>query len=347
MGRVLEIRSSPHVGSGHSVETIMLHVVLALVPVSAWAVYAFGLAALATLATAVGSCVLFEHLLTRRRGRSAIGDWSAVITGLLLGLTLPPGLPVWMTVVGSAIAMGIGKHLFGGLGYNVLNPALVGRAVLQAAFPVPMTTWFDGFSPARFSALPASTLTPPLLAPTDAAVSTGAVDAVSGATPLAAWKFDGAVADTADLWGGFTSGSTGETAAGLIVLGGLYLVARNFMNWRIPASILVTVAAASALLHAVDASYPSAVFMLGAGGLMLGAVFMASDMVGSPMTNLGCAVYGVLIGALIVVIRLWGGMPEGVMYAILLGNAATPHIDALIQPRVYGTGRRAARGGAS
>lgn len=334
--KVLEIRSSPHVAAGHSVESIMFNVVVALVPAAGWAVYAFGLTALATLATAVASCVLFEHLLSRRRGGgTTVGDWSAVITGLLFGLTLPPGLPLWMTVVGSAIAIGVGKHLFGGLGYNVFNPALVGRAVLQATFPVPMTTWFDGFGAGRFTGVAGSTLTPPFTRPEVA-------DAVSGATPLAAWKFDHEVADATELLLGTTAGSAGETSAVLIAAGGLYLIARNMMNWRIPAAILGTVAAASALLHGIDgAAYPSPQFMLLSGGLMLGAMFMATDMVGSPMTGAGCVVYGALIGALVVVIRLWGGMPEGVMYAVLLGNAATPHIDHLIRPRVYGTGRGA------
>ena len=324
----------------------MFNVVVALLPATGWAIYAFGLTALLTLTTAVVSCVLFEHLLARRGGGpTTVGDWSAVITGLLFGLTLPPSLPLWMTVVGSAIAIGVGKHLFGGLGYNVFNPALVGRAVLQATFPVPMTTWFDGFADDRFGRVATATLTPPFSRP-DVAAAAGdaaAFDAVSGATPLAAWKFDGQVADAADLLTGYTSGSAGETAAGLIALGGLYLIARNMMNWRIPVAILGTVAAMSGLFHALDASYPPAEFMLLSGGLMLGAMFMATDMVGSPMTGLGCVIYGVLIGALVVVIRLWGGMPEGVMYAILLGNAATPHIDHLIRPRVYGTRPRPAR----
>jgi electron transport complex protein RnfD len=165
-----------------------------------------------------------------------------------------------------------------------------------------------------------------------------AYDAVSGATPLASWKFDQTLTNTSDLLLGSISGSTGETCALLIFVGGVYLVARRMMSWRIPVAILATVALLSAILNFIDpARFAGPLFMLFSGGLMLGAVFMATDMVASPMTHRGCILYGVLIGALVVVIRVWGGLPEGVMYAILLGNAVSPHIDNWIQPRVYGT----------
>jgi electron transport complex protein RnfD len=328
--RTLEIRSSPHILSGHSVDTIMFNVVLALLPVSIFAVYAFGAAALLTLSVAVVTCLATEQLACWVGGReSTLGDWSVAITGLLYGLTLPPGLPLWMIAVGGVVAVGLGKALFGGLGCNPFNPALVGRAFLQAAFPVSMTSWIPAFGADRFSSLPASTLTPPFTQAT--------TDGITSATPLALWKFEGQLTDASDMAFGVVSGSTGETSAALILLGGAYLIARNMMNWRIPASILATVAAASGALHLLDPqAYASPLFMLFAGGLMLGALFMASDMVGSPMTGAGCFVYGVLIGVLIVVIRVWGGMPEGVMYAILLGNAVTPHIDQLIRPKIYG-----------
>jgi electron transport complex protein RnfD len=340
LDKTLEIRTSPHVLSGYSVDTIMFNVVLALVPCTLFAVYAFGLAAVLVLSTAIASCLGTEYALARSTGRpSTLGDWSVTITGLLYGLTLPPGLPLWMVAVGGVIAVALGKALFGGLGSNPFNPALVGRAVLQASFPVSMTSWLPAFTADRFVSLPSSTLTWPLTEPV--------YDAVTTATPLAAWKFDGAIAAPQDLALGFIGGSTGETSALLIVLGGLYLIARNLMNWRIPVAILGTVALSSAALQLVDASrYPSPLFMVLSGGLMLGAVFMATDMVGSPMTSTGCVLYGVLIGVLVVVIRVWGGMPEGVMYAILLANAVTPHIDAMIRPRVYGTGRHV-RGRAS
>jgi electron transport complex protein RnfD len=329
-GPILEIRSSPHIQSGHSVEAIMRNVVLALLPVAAFAIFAFGAAALLTLAVAMASCLATEQLLCRLGEReSTLGDWSVAITGLLYGLTLPPSLPLWMVAVGGVVAVGLGKALFGGLGCNPFNPALVGRAFLQAAFPVSMTSWVQAFGADRFTSLPGSTLTPPLSRPL--------YDGVSGATPLALWKFEGRGSDLSDMALGAIAGSTGETSAVLILLGGAYLVARNMMNWRIPLAVLVTVAATSGALHLLDPqTYASPLFMLLSGGLLLGAVFMASDMVGSPMTGTGCIVYGTLIGVIVVVIRTWGGMPEGVMYAILLGNAFTPHIDALFRPKLYG-----------
>lgn len=336
LAKTLEIRTAPHVLSGHSVDTIMFNVVLALLPTSGFAVYAFGLAGALTLFTAVASCVLTEHVLCRLAGRATtVGDWSVAITGLLYGLTLPPGLPVWMTVLGGVVAVALGKALFGGLGFNPFNPALVGRAVLQAAFPVAMTSWLPAFTAGRFATLPASTLTAPF--------STPVYDAVTTATPLAHWKFDHVLTDTTDLAMGFVSGSTGETSAVLILLGGIYLVARNMMSWRIPLALLATVAGLAAILHLLDPGrYAPAGFHLLSGGLMLGAVFMATDMVASPMTALGAYVYGALIGALTLVIRVWGGMPEGVMYAILLGNAVSPLIDQMIRPRPFGAaaGRR-------
>ncbi len=331
VAKTLEITTSPHIRSDNRVDQIMLHVVLALLPAAAFSVYVFGWAALLTLTVATGSCVLVEHLLCVAAKRpTTVGDWSVTITGLLYGLTLPPALPLWMTVVGAVVAVGLGKAIFGGLGGNPFNPALIGRAFLQAAFPVAMTSWMPAFPQGRFTGLPSSTAAFPFTTPV--------FDAMSGATPLSAWKFDRVAANTGDLVLGMTSGSTGETSAVLLLAGGLYLAARKMMNWRIPAAIFATVFVLSALFHAVDPTrYPSALFMLFSGGLVLGAVFMATDMVASPMTSLGCVLYGVLIGALVVVIRLWGGMPEGVMYAILLANALSPHIDQWIQPRVYGT----------
>jgi len=338
LSKTLEIRTSPHILSGYDVDTIMFNVVLALLPTALWAIYAFGLAAVLVLGTAVGSCLLTERVACGIAGKaSTLGDWSAAITGLLYGLTLPPCLPLWMVAVGGIVGVGLGKALFGGLGYNAFNPALVGRAFLQAAFPVAMTSWIPGFGAGRFTSLPSSTLTLPFSEPV--------YDAVSGATPLALWKFDRVLTDAGELAMGFVSGSAGETSGVLILLGGAYLVARNMMNWRIPASVLLAVAALSGILHWSDPqSYASPIFMLFSGGLMLGAIFMATDMVASPMTSLGCTVYGALIGVLVVVIRVWGGMPEGVMYAILLANAVSPHIDRLIRPTVYGSaGREAPR----
>lgn len=329
--RTLQIRTSPHIASGASVELIMRNVVFALLPVAAFAIYSFGLAALLTLATATLACVATEHLLCRLAATpSTVNDWSAVITGLLYGLTLPPALPLWMVVVGGFVGVAMGKFLFGGLGYNAFNPALVGRAFLQAAFPVAMTTWTPALAAERFTSIPGASLTAPLAAPL--------YDGASGATPLSRLKFDGQLTDTPDLLLGLTSGSTGETCALLILAGGCYLAARKMLDWRIPVAIFTTVALLSWGFHALDpARYPPPGFMLFSGGLMLGAVFMATDMVASPITHAGCVIYGALIGLLITVIRFWGGMPEGVMYAILLGNALSPHIDGLVQPRVFGS----------
>lgn len=329
--QTLNISTSPHLSKGVSTETIMLHVVLAMMPMVGFAIYSFGFNAALVIGTATASCVLTEHVLCRvSKKPTTITDWSAVITGVLLGLILPPTFPLWMTFMGGVIAIGMGKFLFGGLGYNVFNPALVGRAVLQAAFPVAITTWYDALDPNRFSTISSSVLTFPFMEPV--------VDGTSGATPLSAFKFEGIMTDSSELALGLVSGSAGETSAVLILLGGLYLSIRNFMNWRIPLSILVTVAVFSGILFWIDPiKYPSPMFMLFSGGLMLGAVFMASDMVASPITSLGVVIYGAIIGILVVVIRIWGGLPEGVMYAILLGNAISPHIDRLIRYRVYGT----------
>ncbi len=335
--KTLELRTSPHLLSGYAVDTIMFNVIVALAPAALFAFYAFGWAAVAVLATATLTCVATEALVARASGRaSTVGDWSAAVTGLLYGLTLPASLPLWMVVIGGVVSMVVGKLLFGGLGQNPFNPALVGRAVMQATFPVAMTTWLPPFAAGRFAGLPGSLLTLPFAQPV--------YDAATQATPLAAWKFGRQATGAADLALGFVGGSAGETSALLLLLGGVYLVARNMMSWRTPVAIFASVAAVSGLLHLADpARYAGPLFHLFAGGLVLGAVFMATDMVTSPITRGGCWLYGALIGVLVVVIRVWAGMPEGVMYAILLGNAAAPHLDNLIRPRVYGT-RRAGAG---
>jgi electron transport complex protein RnfD len=351
--RTLEIGSSPHIVRGRSVDVIMRNVVWALLPTTAFGIWAFGWAGLLTLATALGSCLATEQVACRLAGRaSTIPDGSVAITGLLYGLTLPPALPLWMVAVGGVFGVAVGKALFGGLGANAFNPALVGRAFDQAAFPVAMTTWAPAFAGDRFVSIPASTLTLPFAQPaasTFAAVNeaTG-VDGFTGATALSAWKFDRIATDPADAALGLIAGSTGETCALLILLGGLYLAARGMMSWRIPVAVLGAAFLLAGALHLADpGTYASPLFHLATGGLMLGAVFMATDMVASPMTHLGLWLYGGLIGVLAIMIRTWGGMPEGVMYAILLANAVAPLIDRVIQPRVYGTGRAVAARGSS
>lgn len=330
--QVLHIRTSPHLKKPMSTEVIMRHVVWSLIPVMAFAVYSFGLSGLLLILTTTLACVGTEYMLYgKKEGPKAISDWSAVLTGILLGLTLPPSFPLWMAFIGGMVAIALGKYVFGGLGQNLFNPALVGRAVLQAAFPVAITTWTDSMRPDRFSHLFASSLTPPFLEPIK-------TDAISGATPLSAFKFDHALTQISDLATGFTSGSLGETSAILILLGGLYLAIRKMLNWRIPIGIIGSVFIFTSILYAVDPGrYPSPDFMIFSGGLMLGAVYMATDMVSSPMNQTGTWIYSVAIGALIVIIRVWGGLPEGVMYAILLGNALAPILDKMLKHRVYGT----------
>ncbi len=337
----IELRTSPHIRRPISTDVIMKNVVYALLPLVAFAVYAFGWSALLLIATCTAVCVLCEHAACAlNKKETTIADWSAVITGILLALTLPPAFPLWMAAAGSAFAMFVGKLMFGGLGCNTFNPALVGRAFLQATFPAAITTWSPAFDPQRFSNCFPATLTPPFLKPLSALLTT---DGLSGATPLGAWKFDHVFNNSAaSLFMGTTAGSAGETSAILILLGGAYLIYRGMMDWRIPAGVLGSAAALSAIFYFADAGkYPSPVFMLFSGGLMLGAVFMATDMVGSPVTSVGVWIYGALIGCVTIIIRLKGGLPEGMMYAILLGNALTPLIDMYTQPRVFGAKKKA------
>lgn len=325
----LIVTASPHLRPADSTPRIMWNVVYSLVPVLVASAWFFGVSALLVCAAATLGAVLTERAFGRR---GALGDGSAAITGILLGLSLPAGMPLWMVFVGGAFAIGFGKAVWGGLGQNVFNPALVGRAFLQGAFPVAITTWptvGGGFWSLKGD-LFAAPFTHPI------------VNAVTSATPLGLLKFEGKGTALANLIIGNTGGSVGETAALIILAGGAYLALRNYLNWRIPASILLTVAVLSGIIHAVDPHKPDAMFMLFSGGLMLGAVYMATDMVTSPVTNLGRWIFGVGIGALVVVIRIWGGLPEGVMYAILFGNALVPFINRATQPRVFGTAKRGA-----
>ncbi|MBA1444254.1 MAG: RnfABCDGE type electron transport complex subunit D [Chromatiales bacterium] len=336
----IELRTTPHSHAAGDVVKIMRNVIYALLPIAGFAIWQFGLSVLALLITVTLSCLLTERFFNwMGSGYNSLGDWSATITGILLALTLPPAFPLWMGAVAGFAAISLGKALFGGLGMNVLNPALVGRAFVQAAFPVAITTWTPAFFDGRFSQFAPSTLALPFLRPpsVDSWVELLQVDAFSGATPLALHKFEGIQTDTIELLTGMTTGSAGETSALLILVCGLYLAFRRMLDWRIPLTVMGGVALTSVLLSLVDPERaPDAIFMLLSGGLMLGAWFMASDMVGSPVTPLGILIYGLLIGSLTVVIRVYGGLTEGVMYAILLGNAATPLIEQITQPRVFG-----------
>lgn len=325
----LIVTASPHLAPRDSTPRIMWHVVGSLVPVIGAAAWFFGVSALWQVAT----CALVAIVLERWVGRGdTVEDGSALITGILLGLSLPAGLPLWMSGLGAAFAIVFGKLIWGGLGFNVFNPALLGRAFLQAAFPVAITTW-----PAQagaFLALRGDLFAFPFTHPR--------TDAVTAATPLGLLKFEGKGTPLVDLVVGNTGGSVGETAALVILASGIYLAVRGYLNWRIPAGVLLTVAALSALLHLMDPRKPDAMFMLMSGGLMLGAVFMATDLVTSPVTNRGRWVFACGIGVLVVIIRIWGGLPEGVMYAILFMNALVPFINRATQPRVFGTHLRKA-----
>jgi len=336
----IDIRTSPYIRKAPTVAQIMCHVVYALLPLAAYAIYQFGLSALALLVVTILACIGTEQFFCWMSDKkSTIGNFSAVVTGLLLAMTLPPGFPLWMGAVAGFTAIAMGKTLFGGLGFNVFNPALVGRAFVQAAFPVSITTWTPALATDRFVEFIPSTLALPFMKPLPTAEwSTQiAVDGFTGATPLALMKFQGIMVNTYDLFFGLVEGSTGETSSALILLCGAYLVYKKMLDWRIPAAVLFGAAVTTEIFYLMDAShYPSPAFMLCSGGLMFAAVFMASDMVASPVTPLGIFVFGCLVGFLTVIIRLFGGLTEAVMYAILFGNAATPIIESYTQPRIYG-----------
>jgi len=319
------VTTHPHLGAGDTTPRIMWTVTGTLAPVVGASVWFFGPSALLVISAAVVGAVATEALFV---GRRRIRDGSALITGVLLGLTLPAGLPLWMAFLGGAVAIGLGKLIFGGLGQNIFNPALVGRAFLQAAFPVAVTTWPEAGG--SWWALRGDNLALPFMSPDFA-------HTVTAATPLGLMKFEGEGTPVVNLLVGSTGGSLGETAGVLILLCGVYLAARNYLNWRIPVGILGTVAVLAWLLHAMDpARYPDVMFTLFSGGLVLGAVYMATDMVTAPVTNLGCWLFAIGIAVLTVIIRSWGGLPEGVMYAILFMNAFVPAINRFTQPRPFG-----------
>jgi len=300
------ISPGPHLWRGLSVSKIMYSVVLALIFPSAAGVYFFGYHALSVIATSIATAVLTEYIAKRLRKRSFSMDGSAVVTGLLLALILPPMTPLWMVVIGSAFSIGIVKEAFGGLGHNIFNPALGGRAFMTACFPAEMTAWV---LPMGFAA-----------------------DAVTCATPLNE-GFVGPI-DNLSLYRmlfiGNVGGSIGETSVLLILVGGLLLLALGIISWRIPVAYIGTVALLTFALG------QDAIFHILAGGLMLGAFFMATDYVTSPITNKGRIIFCVGAGILTVLIRLFGGMPEGVCFSILFMNAITPLIDRYVKVRPYG-----------
>lgn len=310
MGELLIVSSSPHIRDGSSVRRIMLDVIIALVPASLFACYIFGFPACQTILSGVTSAVVTEWVLHKLTGRvPPISDMSAAVTGLLLALCLPPTVPWWLPAVGSFIAIAIAKFPFGGLGYNPFNPAHIGRAFLLASWPVLMTTWKW---------------------PTVSLPGAPNVDAVSSATALSMMKYTEVMVPYPNLFFGNVAGSTGETSAVALLIGAAYLIYRQVIDWRIPASYLAVVAVLAALFG------QSPMFHLLAGGLILGAFYMATDYSTTPVTPKGRITFGIGCGLITIMIRLFGGYPEGVCYAILIMNAATPLIDRFTRPRVFG-----------
>jgi len=323
----LLIQPAPLLHQEMSTPQAMRDVWYALTPATLAGIWFFGMGGLLVLLATVAGAVMIEWVFAEpERRRGLIGDGSAILTGWLLGLTLPPALPMWMAFIGGAVAVGVGKTMWGGLGANIFNPALVGRAFLLATFPIAMTTWTI---PEGFFDVPSTVLAMPFMQ--------AQLDAVTQASPLGLMKFE--YQDTAfmQLLIGNTSGSLGETSGLLLILGGLYLWKRRDLDWRIPVSILLTVFVFASILYLIDAErYPGPLFSIFSGGMLLGAIYMATDPVTSPLTPKGTWIFGIGIGVLVILIRVFGGFPEGMMYAILLMNAATPLIDRYTQPRVFG-----------
>jgi Na+-translocating ferredoxin:NAD+ oxidoreductase subunit D len=327
--KLLTLSLPPHSHDGTSIPSLMYCVAAALTPALAASVYVFGLEALRAVAVAAASCVAFEYAIQKyalRKKPTAL-DGSAIVTGILLAFNLPSGIPTWMVALGSFVAIAVAKMSFGGLGNNLFNPALVGRAFLLVSFPVAMTSW-------------------PV--PRPGAV---AADALTGATPLGmlkeGLKAGDSIADLTarlpsalDLFLGFRGGCIGEVSVAALLLGLAFLLWRKVVDWRIPVFTIGTIAAATSAFWLIDPSrYASPLFHVMTGGAVLGAAFMATDYATSPMTGKGMAVYGIGIGAITVIIRLFGSYPEGMSFAILVMNALVPLINRYCKPRRFGESR--------
>jgi len=318
----LILTSSPHLHSGDTISSKMMGVFIALIPAYLVALYFFGLGALIVSLTAMLSCVAFEYAIQRfvLKGETSIQDGSALLTGLLLAFNLPSNLPVWMIIAGSFVAIAIAKLSFGGLGNNLFNPALVGRVFLLISFPAAMTSW-----------------------PKPIPFNMHYLDAVTAATPLATLK--GQFSDIPgmlNLFLGVKGGSLGEVSALALLVGCAYMLIRKIISWHIPVSILVTVFVFTAILNWINPNhfFATPLFHMLTGGVMLGAIFMATDYVTSPMNPRGMLVYGVGIGIITVVIRIFGSYPEGISFAILIMNGCTPLINKLFKPKRFGEVRK-------
>ncbi len=316
------LQSSPHFRDKDSVPKIMYIVIIALLPAVFASLYFFRLKAVGLYASCLVACLATEalFLLIRKKPLQSLWDGSAVITALLLAMTLPPTLSLELAVIGSVTAIAIGKQVFGGLGHNIFNPALVGRAFLQTAFPVAMTTWF-----------PPATLS---------------VDTATFATPLGNLKFEEAIAQGTltplkDLFWGNTGGCLGETSAAALLIGAIILFSKKTIDWRIPTGIILALSVFTGIFWLANpGKYASPVFHVLAGGLLIGAFFMATDMVTSPITPKGTWIYALGIGLMVGLIRLFGGFPEGVMYSILFMNTFVPLLDRYSRPKILGERRK-------
>ena len=318
------ISLSPHVHGGDSVQRNMYGVCMALLPALAASLWLFGLGAAIVMLTSVASCVFFEWAIAKfilKRERITITDGSAVLTGMLLGFNLPSNLPIWIIIIGALVAIGIGKMTFGGLGCNPFNPALAGRIFLLISFPVQMTSWpeikqYMAYTDATTSATPLSLM--------QTAIATGDASVLEQLPSLE------------EMLLGAMGGSLGEVSALMLLLGTVFMLWKKIITWHIPVSILGTVAVFSTALHLWNPAYAHPLAVLMSGGLILGACFMATDYVTSPMSHRGQLIYGVCIGLLTVVIRNWGAYPEGMSFAIFTMNAFTPLINTYCKPKRYG-----------
>ena len=328
--RKLIVSLSPHAHGTDTVERNMYGVVIALLPALLVSFFYFGIGSAIVCATSVAACVVFEWAINKfllKNERTTVCDGSAIVTGLLLGFNLPSNLPVWIIVLGALVAVGVGKMTFGGLGCNLFNPALVGRCFLLVSFPAQMTSW------------------------PQAGQLTSYLDAETGATPLSIMKWaikSGDASVLEQLPSSFNmliglpdtcqtgAGSLGEVCALALILGLAFMLWRKIITWHTPVSIIATVFVLSGLLHLANPAYADPFAVIFSGGLMLGAIFMATDYVTSPMCSRGQLVYGVGIGLLTVVIRNWGAYPEGMSFAILIMNGFTPLINTYIKPKRFG-----------
>lgn len=325
MSKLLTISPSPHIHTGDSTSKIMYRVVYAMIPALAWSVFVFGADALRVTLIAVAACLAFEFLIQKYllKIKPSVTDGSALVTGILLAFNVPSNIPWWIIVIGALAAIGIGKLSFGGLGSNIFNPALVGRVFMLISFPVQMTSW------------PVNN-------------RSGIVDAVTSATPLAIIKegltngtpvseISGQLPSAMEMFFGEIGGSLGEISALLLILGGVYMLWKKVITWHIPVSVIGSTALiAAAFWLANPEMYVHPVYHVLTGGLMLGAIFMATDMVSSPMTPKGQIIYGAGIGIITISIRLFGAYPEGISFAILIMNAFTPLINTYVKPKRFG-----------